>query len=96
VQPDGSITGGRVFAETIGAGEGRPDGMKLDTKGHVYCTGPGGIHVFDRTGKCLGVIRIPERPTNLAWGDDDFSTLYVTAQTSLYRARLETPGHRPY
>ncbi len=96
VQADGSIAGGRVFAETVGTGEGRPDGMKLDRNGHVYCTGPGGIHVFDQGGKCLGVIRIPERTTNLAWGDDDFRTLYMTAQTSLYRARLKTPGHSPY
>jgi gluconolactonase len=92
VQPDGSITGGRVFGETTGQAEGRPDGMKLDCEGHVYCTGPGGIHVFDRGGRCLGVILTPERPTNMAWGDDDLRTLYITALTSVYRARLKTPG----
>lgn len=96
VQPDGSITGSRVFAETSGQGEGRPDGMKLDSAGHLYCTGPGGIHVFDRDGHCLGVILTPEKPTNLAWGDDDLRTLYITAQTSIYRARLKTPGRLTY
>ena len=92
VQPDGSISGGRVFGETTGQAEGRPDGMKLDREGHLYCTGPGGIHVFDRGGRCLGVILTAERPTNFAWGDDDLRTLYITAQPSLYRTRLETPG----
>jgi len=96
VQGDGSITGGRVFGETIGAAEGKPDGMKIDSAGNLYCTGPGGIHVFDRGGRCLGVILTPERPTNLAWGDDDWRTLYITAQTSIYRTRLKTPGHRAY
>lgn len=96
VQPDGSIIGGHVFGETSGQGEGRPDGMKLDRDGQLYCTGPGGIHVFDHGGRCLGVILTPERPTNLAWGDDDLRTLYITAQTSLYRARLKTPGRLTY
>ena len=96
VQPDGTISGGRVFGETTGEGEGRPDGMKMDSAGHLYCTGPGGIHVFDHNGRCLGVILTPERPTNLAWGDEDWRTLYITAQTSLYRARLKTPGHQAY
>jgi len=92
VQGDGAIAGGRVFAELTGQGEGRPDGMKMDRKGHLYCTGPGGVHVFDSAGQCLGVILTPERPTNMAWGDDDLRTLYITAQTSLYRARLKTAG----
>jgi gluconolactonase len=96
VKTDGSIANGRVFAETTGQGEGRPDGMKLDRDGHLYCTGPGGVHVFDHDGRCLGVILTPERPTNMAWGDDDLRSLYITAQTSLYRARIETPGHLTY
>lgn len=96
VQPDGSITGGRVFAETTGELPGAPDGMKLDSAGHLYCTGPGGIHVFGGDGRCLGVILTPERPTNEAWGDADLCTLYITAQTSLYRVRLKTPGRLTY
>jgi gluconolactonase len=96
VKTDGSIANGRVFAETTGQGEGRPDGMKLDRDGHLYCTGPGGVHVFDHDGRCLGVILTPERPTNMAWGDDDLRSLYITAQTSLYRARVKTPGHLTY
>ncbi len=96
VRPDGSISGGRVFGETTGEGEGRPDGMKLDSAGNLYCTGPGGVHVFDPDGRCLGVILIPERPTNMAWGDDDLCSLYITAGHSLYRARLNTRGRLTY
>jgi gluconolactonase len=96
VNADGSLANGRLFGETTGEAPGMPDGMKLDRDGHVYCTGPGGIHVFAHDGRCLGVILIPERPTNMAWGDDDFRTLYVTAQTSVYCARLKTQGHVPY
>jgi gluconolactonase len=96
VQPNGSIANGRVFGETTGDAPGAPDGMKLDTLGRLYCTGPGGIHVFDADGRCLGVILTPERPTNMAWGDEDLRTLYITAQTSIYRARLKTAGHLGY
>jgi gluconolactonase len=92
VKPDGSLSGGSVWAETTGEGEGRPDGMKLDSAGYLYCTGPGGVHVFDPAGVCLGVILTPERPTNFAWGDADRCSLYITAQTSLYRARVKMPG----
>ena len=96
VQSDGTLSGSRVFGETTGDAPGAPDGMKIDSEGHVYCTGPGGIHVFDHDGRCLGVILTPERPTNLAWGDDDLRTLYMTAQTSIYRARLKTAGRLTY
>jgi gluconolactonase len=96
VQPDGGIANSRVFAETTGEAPGAPDGMKLDSAGRLYCTGPGGIHVFDHDGRCLGVVLTPERPTNMAWGDDDLRTLYITAQTSLYRVRLKTAGRLTY
>jgi len=92
VKRDGSLSGGSVLAETTGEGEGRPDGMKLDSAGYLYCTGPGGVHIFDPAGACLGVILTPERPTNFAWGGGDRCSLYITAQTSLYRARVKTPG----
>src|SRR5262245_56133000 len=59
VKPDGTLTNSRVWAETTGPGAGAPDGMKVDTEGNVYCCGPGGIHVFDADGTCLGVIKMP-------------------------------------
>jgi gluconolactonase len=92
LRPDGRLGGGRVWAETRGEGPGAPDGMKLDSAGNVYCCGPGGIHVFAPDASCLGVIRVPEYTANMAWGDPDFRSLYITASTSVYRLRVQVPG----
>lgn len=92
VRPDGTLAGGKVWAETTGEGPGAPDGMKIDSAGNVYCCGPGGIHVFDPHGACLGVVRVPEYAANFAWGDADFRSLYITASTSVYRIRVAVPG----
>ena len=94
VAPDGTLSRGRVWAELkAGADErGVPDGMKVDQQGNVYCTGPAGVWVFDPNGRFLGRVVTPEIPANLAWGDADWKTLYITAQTSLYRLHLAVPG----
>jgi len=95
VRPDGTLEGGRIFAELKAEAEGVPDGMKVDSRGHVYSTGPGGIWVFDPTGRLLGLIKTPEVPANCAWGDADGKTLYITAVTSVYRIRMKVAGMRP-
>src|SRR5205807_3036376 len=92
VRPNGTLTNGRVWAETQGAGKGVPDGMKIDSEDHLYCTGPGGIHVFDPEATCLGVIRVPENAANFTWGDDDLRSLFIAASASLYRVRVRVPG----
>ncbi len=92
VKPDGTLANSREWAKTTGEGAGAPDGMKLDAESNLYCCGPGGIHVFDPTGTCLGVIRLPEHTANFAWGDADGRSLYITASTSLYRIRTQVPG----
>ena len=95
VEPDGNIKNSRVFCEAKhGEHQGRPDGMKLDSRGNVYlaANSPEGIWVFDPQGKLLGFIGVGESPANLAWGDDDWQTMYVTAQTSVYRLRMKVPG----
>ena len=94
VAADGSLAGGRILAELpAGPGEkGVPDGMKVDQSGNIYCTGPAGVWIFDPNGRLLGRIVMPEVPANLAWGDADWRTLYITAQTSLYRLRMNVPG----
>ena len=92
VTPGGALSGGRVWAETKGDGPGAPDGMKIDSAGNVYCCGPGGIHVFDPDGVALGVIRVPEYTANMAFGDDDLRSLFITASTSVYRIRVRVPG----
>jgi gluconolactonase len=96
-KPDHSLSIGSVFAEEPGAkGDGVPDGMKLDQSGNIYVTGPRGIWIWDPSGHHLGTIVLPEQPANLAWGDADYGTLYITASTSVYRLRTKTHGFLPY
>ena len=92
VAANGQLAGGAVWAVTEGNDPGGPDGMKIDSCGNVYCTGPGGIHVFDPSGDILGVIRTPEPCANFAFGDDDLKSLYITASTKLCRLRVRVPG----
>ena len=92
VATDGTLEKGTVFAELKGDGAGAPDGMKVDVEGNIYCTGPGGIFVLDPAGKLLGRIRMPEQTTNVAWGDSDWKSLFITASSSVYRLHLNVPG----
>jgi gluconolactonase len=64
---------------------GYADGMKVDSSGNVYCAGPGGIWVVSPSGSLLTLIVTPQTPSNCAWGDRNRKTLYITAQTSVYR-----------
>src|SRR5215468_8911100 len=66
---------------------GVPDGMKVDVEGNVYCTGPGGIWIFDPQGTHLGTIATGAQTTNVAWGDADWSTLYFTTWNAVGRIR---------
>jgi gluconolactonase len=97
VGPDGSLRKGRIFGEEPGGkGDGVPDGIKVDEKGNLFVTGPKGIWVWDANGNHLGTIVMPEQPANLAWGDPQYSTLYITATKSVYRLRTKTRGFVPY
>jgi gluconolactonase len=89
---EGVRSNGRIWAEVKGTGGGAPDGMKIDRDGNLYCCGPGGLHVFSPDALSLGVIRMPEPVANFTWGDDDLLSIFITASTSLYRARTMTPG----
>ncbi|MGA2259788.1 MAG: SMP-30/gluconolactonase/LRE family protein [Thermoguttaceae bacterium] len=96
VGQDGTLSGGEVWAEVTGEGPGGPDGMKIDVEGNIYCTGPGGFHIFDPDGKHLEAVPTPEVVGNLAWGESDRKTLFVCASTSVYRITTLVPGYRPY
>jgi gluconolactonase len=72
-----------------------PDGIKVDKEGNLYGSGPGGVWVISPDGKHLGTIAVPERVTNLACGDAEAKTLYITASTSVYRIKLKIAGVRP-
>ena len=71
VNPDGTLDNGRIFYDMKLNKAGAPDGMKVDVQGRIFCTGPGGIWVFDLDGNHLGTIVTPETPANCAWGDHD-------------------------
>jgi gluconolactonase len=90
------VGSGDVFYDMTDApGEDAIDGIKVDHEGNLYVCGPGGIWVLSPHGDKLGLIELPEDPHNLAWGDADGRTLYITALTSVYRMRLGIPGVRP-
>jgi len=89
----GNVTGRRVFAD-MNAGDqpGIPDGLKVDSLGRVYCTGPGGIWVFRPDGKHIGTITFPEQAVNFTFGGPDLRTLFCCAHTSVYTLRVKAPG----
>ena len=82
----------RVFAEKIA---GVPDGLKTDEKGNVYVAAKA-VYVFSPAGKLLGEVPIGEKPSNIAFGDPDMETLYITARSSVYRVRLGIKGALQY
>ena len=93
---DGSVSNGQVFFDmTTAPGEDAIDGVKVDQQGNLYVSGPGGLWVISPAGKHLGTIIAPKHIHNMAWGDEDGKTLYLTARTTLYRMRLNIPGERP-
>ena len=95
VQPNGvlSIASDRVFCDLRGDRPGVPDGMKVDVEGNVYCGGSGGVWVLDPEGNHLGtIVHGQNATTNMAFGDDDWKTLYITTWNTLCRVRVNVPG----
>jgi gluconolactonase len=96
VQADGTLKNGKVFFDfTSAAGEDGLDGIKVDQKGNLYVSAPGGLWVISPEGKHLGTIITPKHAHNFNWGDPDGKTLYLCARSALYRIRLNIPGLRP-
>jgi gluconolactonase len=96
VMDNGGLGNGQVWASVDGDPPGVADGMKLDSKGNLYCCGSGGIHVFDPDTRLLGVIATPEVAANFTWGGENLTDLLITATHSIYRLRLEVAGHNPF
>jgi gluconolactonase len=93
VRADGTLTNGKLFIDPRKETErGITDGLRVDTKGNLYETAPGGVWVISPEGKHLGTIRVPEQSTNIGFGDADRKTLYIAARTSIYKIRVNTPG----
>ena len=94
VADNGTVRNGRVFYNaTAEKEEGLPDGLKIDEKGNMWASGPGGIWVFSPAGKHLGTIKMEQIPANCNLGDDGKS-LYITARTGLYRIKLAVAGEK--
>jgi gluconolactonase len=96
VRADGTTANRRLFIDMSPDNRpGAPDGMKIDIRGNVWDSGPGGIWVISPAGRHLGTILTPERLSNLAWGDADAMGLYTTSGTMVTHIRTKIAGMRP-
>jgi gluconolactonase len=95
LRPDGTVAPGRVFFDAKGllaqGLRGGLDGLRIDTRGNVWTTGPGGVHILDPQGKLLGSL-LTTRAANVAFGGPDGSMLYITAAGTLCRIQTKTRG----
>lgn len=93
VADDGQLSDERQFVDMdTYEGPNNPDGMKCDRAGRLWSTGPGGVWVMETDGSVVGRIKFPEQPANLAWGGPKWSTLFVTARSSVYRIETLCTG----
>ncbi len=97
VAADGMLSNGRVFFDmTAASGQDAIDGIKVDQRGNLYVSGPGGLWIIGPDANHLGTLAGPEHPHNMTWGGDDGRTLYWAAQTGIYRLRTGVPGIGPW
>jgi gluconolactonase len=95
VDADGNLSNGRLFAEpTDEDARGTTDGMEVDESGNLYTTGPGGVWIYAPDGTLLDRIDVPGQSTNLAFGGEARTTLFVTTDDGVFRVEVETPGIR--
>lgn len=96
VSIDGSLRNGRIFYDATPDHKkglkGLPDGLKIDNKGNLFATGPGGVMVISAKGELLGRIETGQATANCAWGGADGSILFVTADSYLCRIQTKTKG----
>lgn len=90
----GKVSNKRMLIAFPAGGPGGADGLKVDTAGNIWATGPGGIRIVSPAGKVLGQIKLPEVAANLAFAGDGH-TLYITGSTSIYRLHLKVAGVLP-
>jgi gluconolactonase len=95
VQADGSVTDREQFLDAkTDSTPGGPDGIRVDKKGNIYGSGPGGVWIISPDGKHLGTIKVAEVVANVAWGDKDAKTLYIVASATVYKIRTKVAGVR--
>jgi gluconolactonase len=96
VKPDGTLDAGTVFVDASSDKRvGAPDGIKVDTKGNVYTTGPGGVWIISPEGKHLGTILTEKSTANMTWGGSDATRLFITSSDAVYSIRLKIKGIMP-
>lgn len=86
------LVNGKLLVEIDSLGSGLPDGLKVDSQGNIYCCAQGGIHIFDKNGMKLGLLKMPEQTANFNWGDEGLLSIYLAASTTLYRVKVKIPG----
>ena len=94
VRADGTLGSSRLLydaTDLVGKLPGLPDGLKVDRQGHLFATGPGGVHVFAPDGTSLGRIDTGQRTANCGWGNDG-TVLYIAADMFLCRIKTSTKG----
>lgn len=87
---EGGTLGRKLFAIDHGS-----DGIKVDVDGNLYTTHDKKIMIHDQHGELIQQIDLPENPANAAFGGEDYKTLFITAQTSLYSIRMKVAGAKP-
>lgn len=96
VEANGTLSNGELFFNARAVGATYLDGMKSDIQGNLYVASSSGIIFISAAGKHLGTLQVPGGTTNVAWGDDDQKSLYITGANSLYRIRLTIPGRQGF
>jgi gluconolactonase len=94
VKGDGTINNGSILFDATALTKskpGGPDGMKIDVQGNIFAAGPGGVYVLAPDGRHLGTIDLNAPTGNVAWGEDG-STLFITSNSNVFRAKLTTNG----
>lgn len=95
VQPDGTVKNSQLLIDmSEDKSPGNADGMRVDSKGNIYSTGPGGIWIVSPDGKHLGTIRGVPDAKNLTFGDPDYKTLYIAARATINKIQVNIPGQR--
>lgn len=95
ISKDGALDKGKVFFKPRTTNKNNPDGMTIDEKGNLYLTGSGGVWIVTPKGKRIGFIAIPEFCTNVAFGGNDYKTLYISCYKKLYQLSTNISGFIP-
>ena len=92
--PDGKVSvtlgSGKIFYDAtplVGKVKGSPDGFKIDSKGNIFATAPGGVFIFNSDAKLLGKINLPEASSNTALSGDE-KTLFITNDMYVLRVKM--------